>query len=259
MLAVRLENGDVSVRRLPVPRRPDGFAAIRLIYGGICNTDLELQRGYYGFRGTPGHEFVGSGGGGPSRVDRRARGGRDQPGLRTLRVLRAWAGPSLPATHGARDREASGCIQRVADAAGGKSAPCSARDFIGTRRLRGAARGGMRDSGPGANPGGRESGGAGRWEARAAGGTGPACRGRGGSSVRPPQGEARNRARCGNRNQACDAEEASARRVRLGSGRLRLGGRSGTGRHDDPAARYGNLEVDGTRLGARRYGSRDCK
>ncbi|HLK21255.1 MAG TPA: alcohol dehydrogenase catalytic domain-containing protein, partial [Bryobacteraceae bacterium] len=58
MLAVRLENGDVSVRRLPVPRRPDGFAAIRLIYGGICNTDLELQRGYYGFRGTPGHEFV---------------------------------------------------------------------------------------------------------------------------------------------------------------------------------------------------------
>ena len=32
---------------------------IRLLCGGICNTDLELQRGYYGFRGTPGHEFVG--------------------------------------------------------------------------------------------------------------------------------------------------------------------------------------------------------
>jgi alcohol dehydrogenase len=27
--------------------------------GGICNTDLELQRGYYGFSGIPGHEFVG--------------------------------------------------------------------------------------------------------------------------------------------------------------------------------------------------------
>lgn len=26
---------------------------------GICNTDLELQRGYYGFEGIPGHEFVG--------------------------------------------------------------------------------------------------------------------------------------------------------------------------------------------------------
>ena len=31
---------------------------LRLIYGGICNTDIELRRGYYGFVGTPGHEFV---------------------------------------------------------------------------------------------------------------------------------------------------------------------------------------------------------
>jgi len=59
MLAVRLSNGVVSVRREAQPRRLPGFATIRLIYGGICNTDLELQRGYYGFRGTPGHEFVG--------------------------------------------------------------------------------------------------------------------------------------------------------------------------------------------------------
>jgi len=32
---------------------------IRLLCGGICNTDIELLRGYYGFTGTPGHEFVG--------------------------------------------------------------------------------------------------------------------------------------------------------------------------------------------------------
>jgi alcohol dehydrogenase len=32
---------------------------IRLLCGGICGTDLELRRGYYGFSGTPGHEFVG--------------------------------------------------------------------------------------------------------------------------------------------------------------------------------------------------------
>ena len=44
---------------LPWPRRPEGFAVIRLLMGGICNTDLELQRGYYGFEGIPGHEFVG--------------------------------------------------------------------------------------------------------------------------------------------------------------------------------------------------------
>jgi alcohol dehydrogenase len=42
-----------------VPERPEGFALIRLLVGGICNTDLELQRGYYGFSGTPGHEFAG--------------------------------------------------------------------------------------------------------------------------------------------------------------------------------------------------------
>ena len=58
MLAVHLENGTVAVRRIDPPRRPPGHALLRLIVAGICNTDLELQRGYYGFRGTPGHEFV---------------------------------------------------------------------------------------------------------------------------------------------------------------------------------------------------------
>jgi threonine dehydrogenase-like Zn-dependent dehydrogenase len=59
MLAVHLEDGRVEVRDQPRPHRPEGFALIRLLCGGICNTDLELQRGYYGFAGTPGHEFVG--------------------------------------------------------------------------------------------------------------------------------------------------------------------------------------------------------
>ena len=59
MLSVCLKKHRVSVRQQARPRRPDGFALIRLLQGGICNTDLELQRGYYGFHGTPGHEFVG--------------------------------------------------------------------------------------------------------------------------------------------------------------------------------------------------------
>jgi threonine dehydrogenase-like Zn-dependent dehydrogenase len=58
MLAVHLENGAVSVREVPTPQRAPGFALLKLLAGGICNTDLELQRGYYGFQGTPGHEFV---------------------------------------------------------------------------------------------------------------------------------------------------------------------------------------------------------
>src|SRR6516164_6317073 len=59
MLSVLLENGLVRVVDVPVPERPPGYALIRTIVAGICNTDLELQRGYYGFAGTPGHEFVG--------------------------------------------------------------------------------------------------------------------------------------------------------------------------------------------------------
>jgi 2-desacetyl-2-hydroxyethyl bacteriochlorophyllide A dehydrogenase len=59
MLVVHLENGRVEVRRKALPRVPKGFARIRLLCAGICSTDLELQRGYYGFSGIPGHEFVG--------------------------------------------------------------------------------------------------------------------------------------------------------------------------------------------------------
>jgi threonine dehydrogenase-like Zn-dependent dehydrogenase len=49
MLAVYLESGAVHLRRAAVPHRPPGFALLRLLLAGICNTDLELQRGYYGF------------------------------------------------------------------------------------------------------------------------------------------------------------------------------------------------------------------
>ena len=59
MLSVYLEKGSVTVREVPKPERPAGYALIRTLVAGICNTDLELQRGYYGFSGTPGHEFVG--------------------------------------------------------------------------------------------------------------------------------------------------------------------------------------------------------
>jgi len=58
MLAVLLGKGEVSVRETTRPRPPEGHALLRLLMGGICNTDLELQRGYYGFAGVPGHEFV---------------------------------------------------------------------------------------------------------------------------------------------------------------------------------------------------------
>ncbi len=59
MRAVYLENGFVSVRDLAPEPLPPGFARIRMLAAGICNTDLELLRGYYNFEGVPGHEFCG--------------------------------------------------------------------------------------------------------------------------------------------------------------------------------------------------------
>jgi alcohol dehydrogenase len=59
MIAAHIEKRCASIIRLPRPRRPAGYSLIRLLCAGICNTDLELLRGYYGFSGTPGHEFVG--------------------------------------------------------------------------------------------------------------------------------------------------------------------------------------------------------
>jgi alcohol dehydrogenase len=59
LVAVFLEDTQVVVRQVDVPKRLPGFALIQMRVAGICNTDLELQRGYYGFSGVPGHEFVG--------------------------------------------------------------------------------------------------------------------------------------------------------------------------------------------------------
>ena len=42
---------------MPSPRRGESLVRVRL--AGICGTDLEMARGYMGFSGIQGHEFVG--------------------------------------------------------------------------------------------------------------------------------------------------------------------------------------------------------
>jgi threonine dehydrogenase-like Zn-dependent dehydrogenase len=44
---------------LPVPAPPAGEVLVRVLAAGICNTDLELIRGYYPYTGVLGHEFAG--------------------------------------------------------------------------------------------------------------------------------------------------------------------------------------------------------
>jgi len=43
----------------PEPSVRDGTAIVRVRLAGICSTDLQILRGYMGFRGILGHEFVG--------------------------------------------------------------------------------------------------------------------------------------------------------------------------------------------------------
>ncbi len=45
-------------KNLPLPAAPDE-ARIRVSLSGICSTDLEIVKGYMGFHGILGHEFVG--------------------------------------------------------------------------------------------------------------------------------------------------------------------------------------------------------
>ncbi len=60
MKGIWLENQQLQFRpNLPEPEPAPGEALIKVIRAGICNTDLELLRGYYPYRGVLGHEFVG--------------------------------------------------------------------------------------------------------------------------------------------------------------------------------------------------------
>lgn len=52
-------DGELRLAEVPMPRPAKGEALIRILTAGICNTDLELLKGYMGFSGIPGHEFVG--------------------------------------------------------------------------------------------------------------------------------------------------------------------------------------------------------
>jgi len=59
MRALYLEKTLTLREDYAAPTPPPGEALVRVRLTGVCNTDLELVRGYMSFRGVPGHEFVG--------------------------------------------------------------------------------------------------------------------------------------------------------------------------------------------------------
>src|SRR5689334_17804888 len=60
MRALWLQGGRARLREdLPRPAARDE-CRVRVHLAGVCATDLALARGYMGFAGVPGHEFVGT-------------------------------------------------------------------------------------------------------------------------------------------------------------------------------------------------------
>ena len=53
-------DGELRLVRRPVPSPPLGWGLVRVDLAGVCRTDLEILKGYMGFAGIPGHEFVGT-------------------------------------------------------------------------------------------------------------------------------------------------------------------------------------------------------
>lgn len=58
MKALRFDGKRLMVEEIAKPS-VEGEAVVRVLKSGICNTDVEIVRGYAGFEGTIGHEFVG--------------------------------------------------------------------------------------------------------------------------------------------------------------------------------------------------------
>jgi threonine dehydrogenase-like Zn-dependent dehydrogenase len=85
MRALWLEERRLRLREdCPPPPLPSGEALVRVLRAGVCNTDLELVRGYYPYAGIPGHEFVG-------RVER-APGAEGWVGKRVVGEINAVCG-----------------------------------------------------------------------------------------------------------------------------------------------------------------------
>ena len=66
MRAAHLDGSTVTLQNdYPKPEPPEGEVLVRVLRAGICETDLQLMKGYMGFCGVLGHEFVGIAESGP--------------------------------------------------------------------------------------------------------------------------------------------------------------------------------------------------
>lgn len=110
MKGIWLQDGQLELKHdLPAPRIREGELLVDVVLAGICGTDLELLSGYAGFRGIPGHEFVGKVVDGPDE----------------------WRGRRIVASINIGCGQCDACL-------GGDPGHCSRREVIGIRERAGA-------------------------------------------------------------------------------------------------------------------------
>src|SRR4030095_6593104 len=66
MRALQWDGTELRLADVQQPDADADTALVRVHLAGVCNTDLELIKGYMGFRGVLGHEFVGTVAEGPA-------------------------------------------------------------------------------------------------------------------------------------------------------------------------------------------------
>jgi len=59
MEAFVVSGSEAILKEIPIPVPKKNEVLIKILRAGICNTDIEILRGYMGFEGVVGHEFVG--------------------------------------------------------------------------------------------------------------------------------------------------------------------------------------------------------
>lgn len=59
LMKALLFDTELRVGTVPAPSPEQGESLVRVLTAGICNTDIEIRRGYMNYSGILGHEFVG--------------------------------------------------------------------------------------------------------------------------------------------------------------------------------------------------------
>ena len=97
----------------PAPSCSEQIALVCVRVAGICSTDLQIFKGYMGFRGVPGHEFVGAMADGPAALAGKRVVGEINFGCGACESCKRGLGRHCPERRVMGILGADGCFARV--------------------------------------------------------------------------------------------------------------------------------------------------